>query len=196
MEQNFQTSFIPKKPRVESKAVRVQPVGFLLIFSIFLFFTMVTAAGVFYLYKTVQVKNVARIKNDLSLARNRFEPDTIVRLEKTDKRLRAAEKVLLGHIAVSPIFESLGELTMQTVRYTKFGYTLGNEQNPRMAVKMSGVSVGYRSVALQSDLFAKNKYIIDPVFSNLSLDNSGNVLFDLEFFVDPALVNYEQSLQI
>ena len=53
---------------------------------------------------------------------------------------------------------------------------------------MSGLAIGYRSVALQSDLFAQNKNLIDPVFSNLTLDDKGNVLFDLEFSVDPSLL--------
>ena len=61
---------------------------------------------------------------------------------------------------------------------------------------MSGVAIGYRSIALQSDLFAKNKNLIDPVFSNLTLDNSGNVVFDLEFSVDPNFVNYQQALMV
>ena len=59
---------------------------------------------------------------------------------------------------------------------------------------MSGIAIGYRSVSLQSDLFAKNKNLIDPIFSNLTLDNSGNVLFDLNFLVDPVFVNYKQTL--
>ena len=57
---------------------------------------------------------------------------------------------------------------------------------------MSGAAVGYRSIALQADLFSQNKNIIDPSFSNLSLDEKGNVLFDLEFGVDSSFVNYQQ----
>ena len=59
---------------------------------------------------------------------------------------------------------------------------------------MSGLAVGYRSIALQSDLLAKEKNFIDPVFSNLVLDEKGNVLFDLEFSVDPSFVDYKQML--
>jgi hypothetical protein len=59
---------------------------------------------------------------------------------------------------------------------------------------MTGLAVGYSSVALQSDLFAKNKNLIDPVFSNLVLDEKGNVIFDLEFSVDPSFVDYKQML--
>ena len=84
---------------------------------------------------------------------------------------------------------------MKTVQYTNFSYTLGAEQDFKILVKMKGLAVGYRVVALQSDLFTENEYLIDPVFSNLELDDKGNVLFDLEFSVDPNLVNYKQMLE-
>ncbi len=40
----------------------------------------------------------------------------------------------------------------------------------------------------------KNKYITDPVFSNLNLDDKGRVGFDLTFNVDPTFVNYKDML--
>ena len=83
---------------------------------------------------------------------------------------------------------------METVRYTKFSYNLGTNPNADVNIQMSGIAVGYRSVALQSDLFAQNKTFINPIFSNLTLDNSGNVLFDLNFSVDPSFINYKQTL--
>jgi hypothetical protein len=64
-------------------------------------------------------------------------------------------------------------------------------------VKMRGIAIGYRSVALQADLFTtkeEGKNFIDPVFSNLTLDDAGNVLFDLEFALDPDFVDYKQTL--
>ena len=54
---------------------------------------------------------------------------------------------------------------------------------------------GYRSIALQSDLFSKNKNFIDPIFSNLSLDDKGNVLFDLGFSVDMNFLAYKQVIK-
>jgi hypothetical protein len=83
---------------------------------------------------------------------------------------------------------------MKSIRYTRFSYTLGTDKNSTVDIKMSGMAIGYRSVALQSDLLNQNKNFISPVFSNLTLDNSGNVLFDLEFSVDPSFVNYKQTL--
>jgi hypothetical protein len=190
MEQNFQTSFIPKKPMIEQPTVVTKrPIGLVSIISIFIFVTMVLASGGAYLYKNILIKNVTQMENDLNLAKNRFEPAKISLLQSLDKRLQSASEILANHISVSPIFESLETLTIKTIRYTKFDYSLTDS---KILVKMSGTAIGYRSIALQADLFAKNKNIIDPSFSNLSLDDKGNVLFDLQFSVDPSFVNYKQ----
>jgi len=194
MEQDFQTSFIPKKPMIEERAVATRPVSFLTIISVFIFFTVALASGGLYFYKGIAAKNIVKMENDLNLAKNRFEHSKITQLQVLDKRLRASSLILSKHIAVSPIFEALQLITLKTIRYTKFSYDFGTDKDTRVMVKMSGQAIGYRSIALQSDLFAKNKYLVDPVFSNLLLDDKGNVLFDLEFSVDPTFIDYKQML--
>ncbi len=194
MEQNFQTSFIPKKPMIEKRSTGSRPVGFFTAISFFVLLAVVLGSGGLYFYNGIITKNIGQLQNDLDLAKNRFEPAKIVQLQVLDKRLIASNEILSKHIAISPIFEELQLLTMKTIRYTKFSYNFDTERDKKVAVKMSGQAVGYRSVALQSDLFAKNKYFLDPVFSNLSLDEKGNVLFDLDFSVDLNFVNYKRTL--
>ncbi|KKR79483.1 MAG: hypothetical protein UU24_C0007G0010 [Candidatus Nomurabacteria bacterium GW2011_GWA2_40_9] len=193
MEQNFQTSFIPKKPIVR-EAPSARPVGFLTIISIVIFFTMVISSGGIYFYKASLVSNIAKMEEQLNIAKNRFEPTKITQLQLLDKRLHASNEILASHIAVSPIFKVLSAITMKTVRYTNFSYEMGATPKDRVSVKLTGQAVGYRSVALQSDLFTKNKNLIDPVFSDLALDDKGNVIFNLEFSVDPSFVDYKQNL--
>ena len=196
MEQNFQTSFIPKKPMIEERAVASQPVSLSTIISIFVFFTMLVATGALYFYNGILNKNIIQMENDLNLAKNRFEPSKIIQLQVLDKRLRASNEILSKHIATSPIFKALQSITMKTISYTKFGYDFNSDtKNPKIMVKMSGIALGYKSVALQSDLFTRNKNLIDPIFSNLALDDKGNVTFDLEFSVDPDFVNYKKTLE-
>jgi hypothetical protein len=178
MEPNFQTSFIPKKPIVKERAVAARPVGILLLASIFILFVVLLGTGGLYFYKGVVAKNIADMENTLVLAKNRFEPSKITELQTLDKRLRASTEILSKHITVTPVFTALNDLTMKTVRYTKFSYDLGTDKNSTVNIKISGQAIGYRSIALQSDLLGTNKSFIDPVFSNLTLDNSGNVLFE------------------
>jgi len=193
MDQNFQTSFIPKRPIVEEKTASSSSVGLFTIISLFIFFAVSLGSGGLYFYKGILEKSKIKMENDLNLAKNRFEPATISRLKNSDQRLSAATEVLSNHIAISPIFQILESLTMKNIRYTKFSYALNNENN--VEIKMNGQAIGYRSVALQADLFSKNKNLIDPIFSNLALDNKGNVLFDLTFSVDPTFVDYKQMLE-
>src|SRR3989344_3800519 len=195
MESNFQTSFIPKKPMVAERAITERSTSFFTVISIFILFAVLLGSVGLYFYKGILNKNIAAMQNTLNLAKNRFEPSKITELQTLDKRLRASTEILSHHVAITPIFQALSDLTMKTVRYTKFNYTLEEGKGAKVVVHMSGVAVGYRSVALQSDLFAENKNLIDPVFSNLSLDDKGNVLFDLEFSVDPSFVDYKQVIK-
>lgn len=194
MEQNFQTSFIPKKPVVAERAVSSRPLSIFLVISLFVLFTVLLATGGLYFYKGVVTKNIADMAKSLNLAKNRFEPSKITELQVLDKRLRASNEILSRHVAITPVFDALEEITMKKVRFTKFNYQLGTEENPKVMIKMSGVAIGYSSIALQADLFTQNKNFIDPIFSNLMLDESGNVLFDLEFSVDSGFVNYKRML--
>lgn len=196
MDQNFQTSFIPKKPIIKERVASTQSVGILLVAAIFILFTVLLATGGFYFYKGVLSKNITDMKNTLVLAQNRFELSKIAELQVLNKRLSAATEILSKHLALTPIFAGLETITMKTVRYTKFSYVVGTEKTPSIKIKMSGVATGYRSVALQSDLFGASKNFFNPIFSNLTLDASGNVLFDLDFSVDPSFVNYKQTLLI
>ncbi len=192
MEQNFQTSFIPKKPIVKERTTPVRGVGFIFILSIFIFITAVAAYGFAYVYKGNLTKTLKSKESSLTLARDRFEPERIAELKTLDKRMRAANEILSGHIVASPIFKELETITMKNVRYTDFNFGSTNDGETKIAIKLKGEAVGYRAVAMQADLFSKNKNFVDPVFSNLSLDAKGHVTFDVDFSVDPVFVNYKE----
>ena len=200
MEPNFQTSFIPKKPIVAERAVRTASVGILTIISFFVLFAVLLATGGLYFYKGIVAKNIAEMEKSLDLAKNDFEPSKITELQLLDRRLIASTDILSHHLAISPVFQALSAITMKTVRFTKFSYAFADDKNAnesKVIIQLSGQAVGYRSIALQSDLFTtrdEGKNFIDPVFSNLTLDDRGNVLFDLEFSVLPAFVDYKTML--
>ncbi|MBY0376731.1 hypothetical protein K2P96_02040 [Patescibacteria group bacterium] len=197
MEPNFQTSFIPKKPMVDDRTIPSRPISLFSLLSIFLLLTMFLVTGGLYFYKGVLTKSISQMESDLNLAKNRFEPAKITQLQVLDQRLKASSEILSSHIAISPIFSALEDITMKSVRFNKFTYTFDTTTaETKVVVKMTGQAIGYRSIALQSDLFTKNKYFIDPVFSNLALDDKGNVLFDLTFNVDPTFIDYKQVLKV
>ncbi|MEK9181523.1 MAG: hypothetical protein AAB786_00680 [Patescibacteria group bacterium] len=196
MEPNFQTSFIPKKPMIDERVGAPRSFGIFSVVSIFILFSILLTSAGLYFYKKIVARSLVKMESDLTLAKNRFEPSKITELQVLSRRLDASEEILAKHIAVTPIFEALQAITMKTVRYTKFSYDFKGDQTRIVTIKMSGQAIGYRSVALQSDLFAQNRNLIDPIFFNLSLDDKGSVLFDLEFMVDPLLFDYKTTLEV
>jgi hypothetical protein len=190
METTFQTSFIPKQPVTEQKQSRASSsVNILLFISIIIFVISVIAAGLVYFYKSTLEKSVAASEEELARAKDAFDGNFITDLQTADKRLRAAGDVLGNHIILSPIFEILQSSTLKTVRFTKFTHTVvGTGAGARIEVKMSGRAKDYTAIALQSDALTRSKYIKDPLFSNLTLDDQSNVLFEVVFTVDPHLV--------
>ena len=195
MEQNFQTSFIPKKPIIAERVVASRPIGLLMLISVFILLATLLVTGGLFIYKGIMTSSIVKMKANLELAKNRFEPSKITELRNLDRRLKAADEILSNHISITPIFEALQDITMKTVRYTKFNYVLGDNPESKILVKLSGQAIGYRSIALQSDLFAKNEHLIDPVFSNLTLNDHGEVMFNLDFLVDPSFIDYKNVLK-
>ena len=94
MEQNFQTSFIPKKSMVVERSAPSKPVSFASVISIFALFTMVLSSGGLYFYKDILNKNIIQMKKDLDTAKNRFELSKINQLQDLDKRLNASKNIL------------------------------------------------------------------------------------------------------
>lgn len=192
MDPDFKTSFIPKKPLAEEPAAVVSHArgkSLVSLVATIIFFATLASAGAVYLYKATLTTQVAELSASLVRARQAFEPSLVEILQTLDKRLIAAKEVLANHVTASPILRSLEELTLKSVRYTKFEYKIGDD-GKTVKVAMTGVARSYTSVALQSDMLGRNKYIQDVVFSNLQLDSAGNVGFNLAFNVDPAFLSF------
>lgn len=192
MDNSFQTSFIPKKP-INSTFVNKAPVNVFLIFAFIVFFIVLGAIAGLYFYKTYLIDQKSALSESLVKISNTFEPETIKELETFDNRSSTARQVLENHIVLSPMFETLGELTIPAIQFTEFEHEVTNGE---FYVKMSGMTKDYKSIALQADVFStdKGKYFKNPVFSNLEKDKNKYIHFDLEFIVDPALLSYEQNV--
>ena len=193
-----QTSFIPKQPIREEKAASSSRSFSLVNFlAIIIFFGSLAAAGGIYFYKGILDTKLKEMADSLARSRAAFEPGLIADLQVLDKRLNSSKEILGNHIALSPIFRSIESLTLKSVRFSKFAYEISKDNAKKIDVKMSGQTSGqggYRSIALQSNKLAENKYFEDIIFSNLSLTQIGGVSFDLTFSVDPIFVDFEKTV--
>ncbi|MEK7662085.1 MAG: hypothetical protein AAB355_01110 [Patescibacteria group bacterium] len=183
------TSFIPKKPLAKDSSIHEAPVGILMLISTLVFFVSILGAAGVYFYKSLLTKQIEQYSTSLERAEKAFDSGLIVELERLDKRIESAKEILGKHVVVSPVFSLLEETTIPQVRFNRFSYTLSPDG--QVYVEIGGQSRGYTYVVVQSDVLSKNKYISNHIFSNLNLDNLGNVIFALSAVLDPILISYD-----
>jgi hypothetical protein len=196
MENSFQTSFIPKKPIVNNGNTS-GPKGATSIFmvgSVFIIFITGLIAGGLYFYKDYLQKNKDQLYSSLLKIKDSFNENTIAELGAYDKKSTVAKQVLDNHLVLSPLFQAINDYTLSTIQYTKFDHTSANDI---LSVKMSGNAHDYKSIALQADVYTKNKPDIfnNLVFSNLTKDKNNFVTFDVDFTVDKKALLYSGNIK-
>ena len=190
--QNFQTSFIPKKPSVEPEVIKEKvSLGIFGFIGVVVFFISTALALGVYFYDNNLVQQLSDKQAQLNIGRNALESPLIESAKTLGRRITDANEILSNHMIVSPIFEALQLGTLKSVQFNSFSYTTPSTAQDKVMVQMSGVARDYTSIALESDQLAKNKNIQNPIFSGLALDaQTGNVNFTLNFTVGSDLVNF------
>jgi len=186
------SSFIPKKTLINTNPGSSAPqINVFMLIAGIIFVVSLIGAGASFLYERVVASDLVKQQESLNRAKEAFEPRTISTLSRVDLRLGVAERLLNEHITVSPFFELLSTATLKTVQFNNFDFSRSSDGT--LGVVMSGVAESYRSIALQSERFGENEHIQSPIFSDFTLDESGNVTFSVEFTVSNDLLLYSNS---
>jgi hypothetical protein len=195
MEPKFQSSFIPKGPLATPGAIgrvhKKEKSFFGIIGTIVFILTLLTAAGVFGYTQFLKYR-ISKMSSDLEAARAAIDPSVIRELTRTDARIKSTQQLLSRHVAMSPLFDYLEDSTLRTVRFTELGYGEGDRGGLGLILK--GQARSYAALSLQSDEFAKSAYIKEPIFSDLTLDDKGNVGFSFNAMLDPGLTSFKRGL--
>lgn len=192
MAEQFQTSFIPKKTVETAQEKTFSGSGLVLFVGILtLVISLVLAGGVF-AYDSFLKSSVTRKEEQLRQQRDAFAPEVIREMARLSTKLTVAKNLLKEHVAVSEIFALLQNVTLQTVRFSSFSFSEGEQG---IQVTMQGEGLSFTSVALQADEFAKNPNLTNSIFSGFSLDNRGNVVFTVTTTVNPSVVSYPESME-
>ena len=197
MPPKFESSFIPKGP-VSAASVAEPFVGrrggrTILGFVASLVFTIsVLAALAAFGYKFYLNYSIENMKAELETGRAALETETVSEILRLNGRFLAAETLITQHRALSPIFRFLDTATVKAVRFTDL-YFSTDESGPR--VNLKGEARSYATLALQAELLNKSPFFKNPVFSDLHLDDKGNVEFSFAALVDPALISYKKEIE-
>lgn len=202
---DLQTSFIPKRTLdTQARIERADTVSIFTVLSTIIFFlTIVAGGGIFFWQQSLKTQ-VQEVEATLVKESKSFSQDTIQDLTNLSNRLKSSEELLDSRLYASKIFELLNQNTIKTVRFSKFSVDPSMVDKTKLKMTVSGQAKDYASVALQSDVFSKlTNTVLEYEFSNLTLDQSGNVLFDMSATLDkkavafdtvPEVVDYSESL--
>lgn len=196
MADGMTTTFIPK--RIDSVATgipsasnsstgRTTPTGLLNIIAGLIFIVALLSSGGVYLYKSYLTKNIADMKATIERAEKAFEPSLILELVRLDTRLKVSSQLLTKHTVFSPLFRSIEQATLPEVSFNAFQFEY-EEGIPQ--VQMKGIATRYTPIAQQSTVLGQNNLIVDHIFSNFALTQTGRVSFDLNFALNPSLMLY------
>ncbi len=191
-----QTSFIPKKSLTPAPTGISREGMSLFMIGALLFFVLAVASSVgVFLYQNILKSQIESRMADLERTKGAFEPSVIQELRRLDKRIEVAKILLDRHIAASTLFDTLQRSTVQSLRFEAMTLSSANEKGD-LSVLIKGQAKSYASVAYQSDILGKTKGIKNPVFSDLNLDQRGNVVFNLKALVGADFLNYKNTVSI
>jgi len=198
MEPKFQSSFIPKDPITSTApgvmmGSKTKGTGLLAFLALVIFFMSVfLAAGVFG-YKLYLKYSINRMGNALEVTRATLQPDVIRELTRLDHRIRVSQALIGTHQVLSPLFEFLEASTPRTVRFNDFGYSTSERD---IELTLRGEAQGYAALAFAADIFSKSQYLKNFIFSDLTLNEKGNVKFSFKAIVDPSVVSYQREVEL
>jgi len=196
MDPKFQPSFIPKKADSGLDSFK-RPSGtsgglfYVLGVSLFIL-ALVSATGVF-VYEKYLNSRISKMQNDLEVARQALNPELVKDLSRSHARMMSAKEILSKHVSMTSLFSLLSSQTLQAVSFSDF--SLMSSSDGSITIEMSGESRDYKTVALQSEIFSKNPYFINPSFSGLDLNESSNVIFNFKSGIAPDFLLYEKAFE-
>jgi len=196
MESKFQTSFIPKKSLDEEGGVKIKtPINILFVSSvIIMLFAVGISSGVFFYQKQIE-DSIASKKADLSNNQKILDDPAVQSIARVDSKLKIAVNLLNNHTAVSSLFTILQGSTLKNVRFTDFSFSYLSPT--KVTISMKGQATSFEVVAKQTEAFATSTLtrdsFKDSLFSDLNLDDKGNVNFSFLTSIDPKVVLYRNN---
>jgi hypothetical protein len=191
----FTTSFIPKKPVIQTVANYKPKSNIVSIITIAIFLgTVVFGVGLF-VYKLSIEKIIDSHRQTLERANQEFDPNFIKEATRLNTKMISVKKLLDNHQSPSAIFKLLENNTLNTVKFNNMRYNTDKNKG-QIFLEADGLGLGYQSIVLQSDEFGKTGTLKDVVFSSIQSNESGLVAFSFKSQVDPQFVLYRKNLAL
>jgi len=196
MEPKFQSSFIPRGPISTSAGIPIsKPVkggGLYGYAAIVIFVISVVLAVAVFGFRFYIKGTINRMSEEIADRRDTLIPNSSKEFIRLNNQIQSTQTLLNNHIVTTPLFDYLESATVKNVRFDEFSY---NTSPSGVELIMRGEASGYSAIALQADIFNKGGFFKDQNFSDLGLDEKGNVTFTYKTVVSPNLISYQKQIE-
>ena len=188
MAPNFQSSFIPKEP-ITQQVFAKKKMGLFGVLSVTFFTLSILSSIGIVVYKNILKNDIKNVQSQLAEAEQTMDKKTIEEMLKFSKKLQLVKSVVDRHTVFSNFLVSLASSTVNSVSFNNLQY--GGEQNKDLTVNLDGRAPSYGTVALQEDVFKKNKFWKTVNISDLKLGDDGFVSFSVNLTIDQKISLYD-----
>lgn len=151
--QQFQTSFIPKKPLVENTKSRARVIDIFSIIAILVCLASLGYYGYVYLQHKKLVQEIEVTKATIKNQQSDFSIAELNSFVSLDKKIKESRKVLEAHLESSAIFNYIADLTLESVQFTDFSYSVGTKDTTSLSLK--GIAPTPGTIAYQSQVLSE-----------------------------------------
>jgi hypothetical protein len=153
----------------------------------------ILAFGGLFAYKNYLTGKIAAMDEQLTAAQTAIKDDLINQFIRLDTRLRSGQELLQGHVATSLLFATLQNQTVKNIQFADMTYL--TDSAGVITVYMRGIAQSYNTLALQASIFDQNKYIKNALFSDINLNEKGDVVFTFKATISSELVAQRNAVQ-
>jgi hypothetical protein len=202
MDNQIKTSFIPRKSLAPSATIpnanlnpqnKTTASSFFSFIATIIFLVICVGYGALFLWE-YQLKNkIVSQEKQMQESIKVLDESFIQSATRLDTRIKEANKIIRNHVSPSTLYAFLSEYTLASLSFSKF--TFADNRDGTIKLKGEGEAFRYESIVLQSDEFAKSKYLRNILFSDLSRENN-IAKFSFEAQLDPNLILYRERKDI
>lgn len=210
METKFQTSFIPKKSVPPTGMAGNVPIikrprsSIVMMVATIIFAGSLVGAGGSYAWNSFLIGEQERYKADLEKRESGFQLDEIRRLKELNVQINTIRQLMASHVAVSQLFEPIGRLTAEKVRFLNLDFstnnTTGTGGTSEAKINMNGSGKDLLTVAFQAQVLRElDKYdlrnvVRNPVLADPTENEKSDVSFRFSATMNPEKLLYSRTI--